>query len=101
MAKIKWDLKNIGNRIVWNRVKSLRKEMKLNQAQVAVGSGIAVNTLYSIELGNDERTTDVTKQKLADFFKCDIDDIFPAEMIGDKPKKHIKEKTIVATYTYS
>jgi len=92
MSKIKWD--DMPNFIVWNRVKSLRRNMKLNQAQVAVGAGIAVNTLWMIEQGYDEKTTKETKKKLADFFKCDIDDIFPSKMIGNKPAAQPKEKAI-------
>ena len=91
MSKIKWD--KMPSFIVWNRVKSLRRNMKLNQTKVAVGAGISVNTLYLIEQGYDDKTTKETKKKLADFFKCDISDIFPAEMVGNEPKKR-PEKTI-------
>jgi len=93
MAKIKWE--KVPDFIIWNRVKSLRKSMGLNQAQVAVGIGIAVNTLYAIELGYDERTTLETKRKIAKFFKCNVNDLFPVEMRGNEPLKKPKEKTIV------
>ncbi|MBA7496148.1 hypothetical protein ES702_06746 [subsurface metagenome] len=93
MAKIKWD--KVPDRIIWNRIKSLRKSMGLNQTQLAVGVGVSVPTIWMLEQGYDERTTKETKQKFADFFKCDIDDLFPVEMVGNKPKEYPKEKTIV------
>jgi len=93
--KIKWDLKNIPSRMVWNRVKSLRENMKLSQIQVATGAGISVTTIWMIEQGFDEKTTEMTKQKIADFFKCDILDIFPSEMIGSKPREYPEEKKTV------
>jgi DNA-binding XRE family transcriptional regulator len=83
--KIKWDPAPPG--IGWNRIKALRKMGGLNQAQVAVGAGISIATLYNIEHGYEETTTDETKKKLADFFKCDVEDIFPAQMVGNIPKE--------------
>lgn len=73
--------------IIWNRVKSLREKYNLRQAEVAQGAGIAISTLWFIEQGFDKKTTIETKRKLADYFKCDIEDIFPAEMIGNEPRK--------------
>jgi len=87
MQKIKWD--PAPDFLVWNRIKSLRKKRGLNQVQVAAGADISINTLWMIEQGYDKRTTDETKQKIADFFKCDVSDIFPAEMIGNKSKEEI------------
>jgi DNA-binding XRE family transcriptional regulator len=82
--KIKWELVPAG--IGWNRVKALRKKMGLNQTQVAAGAGISIATLYNIEHGYEETTTMETKEKLAKFFECDVDDIFPAQMIGNETK---------------
>lgn len=90
MAQIKW--KKVPDRLCWNKVKSLRKEKKLKQIQVAVGADITITTLWMIEQGYEKKTTDRTKQKLADFFECDVKDIFPAEMIGNEPKEKILEK---------
>jgi len=81
MAKIKFD--NAPDFLVWNKIKSLRKEKQLTQPQVAVGAGIAIATLWMIESGYDAKTTQETKQKLANFFKCAVSDIFPSKMIGN------------------
>lgn len=85
MAKIKWD--KVPKMICWNKIKALRKVRGLSQPEVAVGAGVSITTIYNLELGYEERTMDKTKKKLAKFFKCDVDDIFPAEMIGNKPKE--------------
>jgi len=93
MAKIKWD--KVPDRLIWNRLRSLRKNMGLSQTQLAAGVGVGIPTIYYIEQGYDEKTTIETKKKFAKFFKCDINDIFPVEMIGNKPKVYPGEKTIV------
>jgi len=80
--------------VIWNRLKALREEEGLTQPQVAVGAGIAIMTLWMIESGYDAKTKQETKQKLANFFKCDIDDIFPAEMIGNQTKEEVLNKII-------
>jgi len=91
MAQLKWE--KAPNRLVWNKVKSLRKKKKLKQAQVAVGADISITTLWMVEQGYEKKTSDETKQKLADFFECDVSDIFPAEMIGNKSREeYIKSK---------
>lgn len=92
MREIKWE--KMPDFICWNRVKTLRKHLKLSQMKVAAGAGISMPTLWSIESGFDEKTTKETKQKIADFFDCNIDDIFPAEMVGNEPREQPKEKTI-------
>ena len=84
MSKIAW--KQTAPRIVWNKIKSLRKEKGLTQVQVAAFAGISIATLWMIESGYEKKTSDETKRKLAAFFECDIEDIFPCEMIGNKPR---------------
>ena len=90
MAKIRWQ--KAPDRLIWNKVKSLRKKKKLKQAQVAVGADISITTLWMIESGFEKKTSDETKQKLADFFDCNIEDIFPAEMIGNEPREKFLDK---------
>ena len=91
MAKLKW--RRAPDRLFWNKIRALRKEKKLKQVQVAVGADISITTLWMIEQGYEKKTSSETKQKLADFFDCDVDDIFPAEMIGNKPREeYIKNK---------
>ena len=85
MAKIDWE--QWPSFIVWNKIKRLRKERGLSQTQVAAGAAISITTLWMIEQGYEKKTSNETKKKLANFFKCNIKDIFPAEMIGNKPKE--------------
>jgi len=87
MGKIKWDLKNVGSRMVWNRLKTLRKEKNLTQLEVAKGTGLSLTWIAYAEKGFDDNISDHAKQKIADFFQADVDDIFPTEMIGNQPKK--------------
>lgn len=95
MAKIKWEPASPG--IGWNRVKSLRKKMGLNQATVAVGAGISIATLYNIEHGYEQTTTLDTKKRLAKYFKCDVQDLFPAQMIGNETKEEYDRKIVRRT----
>jgi transcriptional regulator with XRE-family HTH domain len=83
--KIKWD--PVPAFVGWNRVKSLRKFRGLSQAEVAVGADVSVVTLYSLEMGYEERTTDEVKKKLTKFFDVDLDDLFPVEMVGNQPRE--------------
>jgi DNA-binding XRE family transcriptional regulator len=85
MAKIKWD--QAPEPIRWNKLKALRKVKGLSQPQVAVGAGVSITSVYYLELGYEERTTAKTKEKLAKFFECDVEDIFPCEMIGNEPRE--------------
>lgn len=85
MAKIKWD--KIAKMVCWNKIKTLRKIRGLSQPEIAVGAGISITSVYYLELGYEERTTEKTKKKLAKFFKCDVEDIFPCEMIGNKSRE--------------
>lgn len=84
MPKINWDLKHIGERIVWNKIKTLRLEKKLTQVQVSAYSGVAIATIWMIENGYDKTTSKRTKQRLASFFQCDVSDLFPVVMIGNQ-----------------
>ncbi len=93
MVQIKWE--KVPDCLVWNKVKALRRKKKFKQIQVAVGADITIATLWAIEQGYEKKTTDRTKKKLAKFFKCDVSDIFPAEMIGNRPFiEHIESKQI-------
>ncbi|MBA7614660.1 hypothetical protein ES703_21929 [subsurface metagenome] len=91
MAKINWE--KVPDFLIWNKVKTLRLERKFKQIKVAAGADISISTLWMIESGYEKKVTDETKKKLAKFFKCDVDDIFPAEMIGNKPfQEYIKSQ---------
>jgi len=90
MSKITW--KATPSMIAWNKLSTLRRERGLTQLQVAASSGVSIATLWFIEQGFDKKTSLKTKQKLAIFFKCDVDDLFPVEMIGNITlEQHLKE----------
>jgi DNA-binding XRE family transcriptional regulator len=90
MPKIRWEPAPAF--VGWNRVKSLRKIKGLSQTEVAAGSDISIATLYNLEHGYEQTTTPETKKKLARFFECEVDDIFPAQMIGNKPREKFLEE---------
>ncbi len=85
MSKIRW--KKTAPLIVWNKIKSLRIEKKLTQVQVSAFADVSVATIWMIEQGYDKTTSKKTKQRLATFFNCDIEDIFPCEMIGNQTRE--------------
>jgi len=85
MNKIQWDYSKISDRIIWNRLRSLRKEKGLTQLDVAKGTGLSIVWIGFAEKGYDNNISNKAKQKIADFFECDISDIFPTEFIGGKP----------------
>ncbi len=87
MAKIKWA--PAPPMVGWNRLKSLRLERGLTQPELAVAAGLAVGTVCHLECGLEERVADSTKAKLAAFFECDVDDIFPVQMLGDRPRVEV------------
>jgi len=73
----------------WNKLKALRREKGLTQPQLSVGADVGIATIYHIEMGHDDRTVAAVKEKLARFFNCDVDDLFPAEMLGDRPRAEV------------
>jgi|GEM_PF-1963699 len=84
MAKIKWQ--PVPDMIGWNRLKSLRENRGVSQPQLAVGANVAVTTIYFLENGFEERIGEAVKKRIADFFEVDVEDIFPAQMVGDEPR---------------
>lgn len=89
--KIKWE--KVPDFLVWNKVKALRKKKGLKQLHVAAGADVSISTVWAIESGYEKKVTDQTKQKIAGFFKCNVSDIFPAEMIGNISfEEHINSK---------
>jgi len=90
--KIQWE--KAPDFLGWNKIRSLRKAKGLTQAKFAVGCGLCIATVYSLEQGHDERTSDEIKQKIADFFECDIDDLFPCQWIGNEPQAEFLRKVV-------
>ena len=41
-----------------------------------------------------------TRKKLADFFKCDIDDVFPAQMVGNITKEQYDRRKAPAPHSH-
>jgi len=81
MAKIKWE--RAPESIIWNKIKSLRKERGIKQVELAIGTGLSVTWIQLAEQGN--RISDDAQRKIAAFFDVEVDDIFPAQMQGNKP----------------
>ncbi len=89
-----WDLSNIPSFYCWNRLKSLRDSYRLSQSALAFKSGVSQTTILQCEAGNDANTTDSVKKRLADFFDCKIEDIFPTDMIGKIPEREFLRQAI-------
>ena len=83
MAKITWTAPP--GRVIWNRPKSLRKDRSLTQLQVSAGADISLATLYRIEQGHAENIHGDIRRKLAAFFCCDVDDLWPTQFFGSQP----------------
>ena len=90
MAKVKWN--PAPGCVGWNKVKALRRAQGLSQAQLAVGAGVSMTTVYNVEMGYEDRLTDRVKSGIAKFFDCDVDDLFPCEMIGNEPRTVFLER---------
>jgi len=87
MAKIVWG--EVPPFLGWNKIKTLRKNRGITQTQLSAGANVSMAVIYQLELGFEERVTMKTKEKIAKFFECDVEDIFPAEMIGNVPRDEI------------
>jgi len=96
MAKIDWG--QVPSIIGWNKIKTLRKNRELTQTQLAAGASLSMAIIYQLELGFEERVTMKTKKKIAKFFGCDVDDLFPAEMIGNVPRDEILKNVKKGTW---
>ncbi len=57
---------------IGNRIKDLRKQKKLNQTELGEIIGVSLNTLYSIETGKSDISSEALL-KLSDFFKVSTD----------------------------
>jgi len=88
--RISWE--KVPGQVGWNKIRSLRKAKGLSQAQIAVGAGVSLTTVFYLELGYEARTSEEIKKKLAEFFDCDVDDIFPCEMLGNEPREKYLDK---------
>jgi transcriptional regulator with XRE-family HTH domain len=57
---------------IGNRIKDLRKQKKLNQTELGEIIGVSLNTLYSIETGKSDISSEALL-KLSDFFEVSTD----------------------------
>ena len=90
----RWDLSGIPNHVCWNRLRSLRENSGISQAELAVRAGVSISVVYQIEHGHDGRTSDTVKRKIANFFDCKISDVFPASMVGRIPEREFLKQAI-------
>lgn len=89
-----WDLSGIPDHVCWNRLRSLRENSGISQAELAVRAGVSISVVYQIELGHDGRTSDNVKRKIANFFDCKVSDVFPASMVGKVPEREFLKQKI-------
>ena len=69
----------------WNRLRVLRRFSGLSQVALAAGSGVSLPTISDLERGGGRGHNLSTLKKIASFFNREVEDIFPAEMLGDQP----------------
>ena len=81
-----WDVSDVPPFVEWNRLKSLRKNRRLNIAQFCEKLKISTATYFYLEAGVDTGSEKL-KKKVADFFGCEISDVFPVLMIGSITKE--------------
>ncbi len=89
-----WDLSGVPTYLCWNRLRSLRESSGLTQITLSVNSGVSATTILQCEAGNDVNTTDSVKKRLADFFGCKIQDVFPTDMVGKIPEREFLKRVI-------
>jgi len=82
--KTKWP--DVPEVVRWNKLRHIRRERKLTQAQVAVGAGVSIVTVWYLESGFEERATAETRKKIAVFFEINEGDLFPVDMLGNRPR---------------
>ena len=89
---ITWDLSGIPSFCEWNRLKSARKNRRLNIAQFCEKLKISTATYFYLETGVDTGSVKL-KQRVADFFGCQISDIFTVQMVFSITKEeYLKRK---------
>lgn len=76
-------------KIIGGKVKKKRKELKLTQAQLGVAIGINQRQIALVENGRSFPMLS-TFVKLADYFQCEITDLFPDERIDLLDESKIK-----------
>ena len=89
-----WDYSKIPSFIQWNRLKALRRKAGLTQAKLAVAADVSHATIFYLEAGHEEKISDSTKQKLADYFGCQVDELFPVVMVGKITQQEYLERKI-------
>jgi len=89
---IKWNLTEMPVVLGWNRVRSVRKRLKLTVIDLASMAKISPATVTLIEkLGIDPQTKDA-RERISDTFGCFPEDIFPSAMIGQITEEEYKKK---------
>lgn len=75
--------------IIGKKIKNKRKELKLTQEQLGLAIGINQRQVALIEKGRSFPMLS-TFVKLAEFFECEITDLFPDEKIDTLDESKIK-----------
>lgn len=66
----------------WNRLRALRRACGLTQMELAVGAGVILPTITELEGGMGSRRGPEAYRRIAGFLNCEVEDIWPAEMVG-------------------
>lgn len=69
----------------WNKLRILRKTLNLTLVDVAAGVGVSINTISICEKGFEDMVSEDIKHRIAKYFDCKFEDLFPAERVGSKP----------------
>ena len=75
--------------IIGKKIKNKRKELKLTQEQLGLAIGINQRQVAPVEKGRSFPMLS-TFVKLAEFFECEITDLFPDEKIDTLDESKIK-----------
>lgn len=65
-----------------NRIKAAMKLLGVTQVQVAAGVGVTQSHVSEIANGNYSSLPLDTAQKLAEYFGCSTDDLFPSRTVA-------------------
>lgn len=78
--KIEWEPRP--DFVKWNRLRTIRKARKLRQIDLCVAADISSGTLFYLENGFDNRTSEEIKNRIAKVLEVPVSEIFPAMIQG-------------------
>jgi len=83
MREVKWP--KVKDFQCWNKLKILRKALDLKSIDIASGSGVTQAMVSLLENGHENLVSENVKRKISAFLDVPFSDLFPCEMIGNKP----------------